>query len=109
MPRIIPIVESDGDMEAVPLLIRRTLHQNELWHREVGTPKKARNMAVFGQRAADFLRYARREKDCAAILVVLDLDDGCPAHVARQLADQVRGLHTDVPVAIVLAHREYES
>ena len=61
------------------------------------------------KRLDDFVRYAYKEKDCGAILIILDLDDGCPADEARALAEKVRKLNPRCPVAIVLAHREYET
>lgn len=47
--------------------------------------------------------------ECGAILIVQDLDDGCPLHEARHLALQIQQRQLAVPVAVVLAHREYEA
>jgi len=44
-----------------------------------------------------------------AILIALDLDDGCPKKEALQLASEIRPFNLPVPVAIVFACREYEA
>jgi hypothetical protein len=109
MPLIVPIVEGHGEVDAVPLLLRRILDQRQWWDWSVAHPKRVGNLGNLKKRLKDFIRYARLEKNCQAILILLDLDDGCPAYEARALAAQVRQLHLRCPVAIVLAHREYEA
>ena len=109
MPAIIPIVEGDGDVKAVPLLIRRLLEDYQRWEWSVGHPKKAGSIIAFSQNLSRFLHYAQAEDDCGAILVLLDLDDGCPLREATDLAEKSRLLNQPHPVAIVLAHREYEA
>lgn len=110
MPRIVPIVEGDGDIEAVPILLRYVLHEllNEnTWN--VIHPKKAHSLPALRKKLGKFLRYCEIEEDAQAILILLDLDDGCPAIEAQQLAEDIRNLSPKLPVAIVFAHREYEA
>ncbi len=110
MPKIIPIVEGEGDMRAVPILLRRVLHevfQQYTWN--VARPKKAHSLSALRKRLSDYIRYAEMERDAQAILILLDLDDGCPAIEAQQLADDIRAASPQLPVAIILAHREYEA
>lgn len=109
MPAIIPIVEGDGDVEAVPRLVERLLQDYQCWDWSVGHPKRAGSIVAFSQNLSRFLNYAQSEKDCGAILVLLDLDDGCPLIEARKLAEQIRSLHLLHPVGVVLARREYEA
>ena len=40
---------------------------------------------------------------------MLDLDDGCPTVEGPALAEELRGYRLPFPVAVVLAHREYEA
>lgn len=110
MPKIIPIVEGDGDISAVPILIRRLLAEyfNEYsW--DVGTPKRAHSLPAFRKKLGQFIQYAQSESDCGAILILLDLDDGCPKEQAQQLAIDIQKEYRQCPILIVLAHREYES
>ena len=110
MPKIVPIVEGEGDVKAVPILLRRVLHnvlQQYGW--DVAHPKKAHSLSALRKKLDKYLLYAAIEKDAQAILILLDLDDGCPAVEARQLANDIRALSPKLPVAIVLAHCEYEA
>lgn len=109
MPSIIPIVEGPGDVEAVLILIRKILEANQLWNWSVGKPKKAGSLTKLKNNLRGFLEIARVDRDCGGILILLDLDDGCPRTEALALAQAARQESLDVPTAIVLAHREYEA
>jgi len=110
MPKIFPIVEGDGDTEAVPILLRRVLHEHlEQYHWNVTHPIRAHSLAVLRKRLGDYIAYADIKEDVQAVLILLDLDDGCPAIEAKQLADSIRALSARLPVAVVLSHREYEA
>lgn len=109
MPCIIPIVEGDGDVDAVPVLLRMILEHNEQWSWSVGRPKRAGNISTLRKHLSSFLQRAQLERDCGGILILLDLDDGCPQAEARELAAQARQMNLSTPVAIVLACREYEA
>ena len=110
MPNIVPIVEGEGDIRSVPILLRRVLHevlQQYTWN--VAHPKKAHSLPTLRKRLSQYLQYASTEKDAQAILILLDLDDGCPTIEAQHLADDIQALSPQLPVAIILAHREYEA
>lgn len=70
MPAIVPIVEGDGDVEAVPVLVRTLLAQQQAWGWTVARPKKAGGLNNLRSRLADFLRYADGERDCGGILIM---------------------------------------
>lgn len=107
-PVILPIVEGHGEVEAVPLLIRRVLHEIcQRYEWEVEKPVRAGGLYSFQKRLNQYLQYAL-QGEYDAVLVLLDLEDGCPREVACHLAKQVHALSPRKPVAIVLAHREYE-
>ncbi len=110
MPKIVPIVEGDGDAKAVPVLIRRVLHDRlRLYDWEVTHPKKAHSLPTLRKKLANYLRYAAMEDEAQGVLILLDLDDGCPKEEAQRLAAEIRSQAARLPVAIVLAHREYEA
>lgn len=110
MPKIVPIVEGDGDFQAVPILLRRVLaEQLHLYTWEVARPKKANSLSALRKRLSDYIQYAQMEPDCGAILILLDLDDGCPKEQAVQLVEQIKKEYLKYPVAVVLVHREYEA
>lgn len=52
--------------------------------------------------------FARGKPDIAALLILRDEDDGCPAEIAPCIADQLRELKLPFPTAFVLLRPEYE-
>ena len=109
-PVIVPIVEGDGEVKAIPHLLRRVL--GELHGRydiRIQRPINARGKPNLLKRFGSFLEYARRDRECNAVLVLLDGDEDCPRDLAACLVQTAAGLNLGVPVAIVCAHREYEA
>lgn len=106
---IIPIVEGPGDIEAVPALLTRILQDEGHWQWYIGRAHKAHNLDTLKNGLEYFLRNAAKQKNCAAILILLDLDDGCPKEEAEKLAKEIKALNLAQPVAIVFAYREYEA
>ena len=41
MPKIVPIVEGDGEEKAVPVLLYKILHAMERWDIQIAYPKNA--------------------------------------------------------------------
>ena len=109
-PVIVPIVEGDGEVEAVPLLLRRVLRErHSRYDIRIQKPINARGKTKLLRKFGSFLEYARRDQECNAVLVLLDGDDDCPRDLATDLAQTAAGLNMGVPVAVVCAHREYEA
>ena len=109
MPKIIPIIEGQGEIEAVPTLLYKILHDLQQWQWQIGKPFRANSLGRLKKYLTSLLRKASNRKDCGAILILLDLDDGCAVDTAKQLVDEVRKLKLAQPVAIVFAVREYEA
>lgn len=110
MQRIVTIVEGDGDVQAVPILLSRLLNHygwSVNWY--VSRPIRVGNLGNLKKNLNRFLELATLEKDCSAIMILLDLDEGCPKEQSFALADAIRELQLLYPVAIVMAHREYEA
>jgi len=109
MPCIVPIVEGHGEKDAVPLLLRRILALYEKWNWSVARPIQVGNLIKLKMKLSSFIKYALKYKDCAGILILLDLDDGCPAIENKNLTELINRLYLHCPVTIVFAHREYEA
>jgi len=110
--RIVPIVEGKGEVESVPLLIRRVGAErcDPPVYPEVERPIR---IAASKLRKPDGLRRAvqlaaSRAEAGGSVLVLMDADDDCPAELAPALLQTV-GERADVSVGIVLAKREYEA
>ena len=108
-PTIVAIVEGDGELEAVPELLRRILWERLLRFDILAKkPKAAGGKPDLLKRFEKFLQYALLEP-CDAILVLLDADEECPLEQVPDLAIRAAALNLDVPVAIVYARGEYET
>jgi hypothetical protein len=106
----VPIVEGPGDVEALPVLLRRLLYERyQRYSVEVARPKKAGGSGGLVRRLEAFLQYAAKTPECGAILVLLDADDKCPKELADSLASRAKTLGLDKPTAIVCAKCEYET
>ena len=104
-----PIVEGDGDIQAVPVLLRRFVEEAGTYDIAVGKPIKLQRDKLVRQ--ADVDRVVRRAllNQCDAILVLFDSDDDCPAETAAMVRDWSTAAAGAVPCDVVLAHREYEA
>lgn len=57
----------------------------------------------------DIESAARRLQRCGCILVLVDGDDDCPKTRGPELLARARAARSDMPIGLVLAHREYEA
>lgn len=109
MRSIVTFVEGEGDESAVPILLTRILHKLGRYDWLANRTIRVGSLDKFRNRLDDFLRYVAQDPKCAAALILLDLDDGCPKQAAHELADKLRTHQLSFPVAVVFAHREYEA
>ena len=112
MTRIIPIVEGDGEVEAVPVLIRRIGEDVA----PLDPPDVLRPIRVRRQRFVkpdEVERYvnlaAIRGAADARILVLLDADNDCPAVLGPGVLERARAARSDRRIEVVVAKSEYES
>lgn len=111
-PRIACIVEGHGEVEAVPILIRRIGETLDVPARpEVLKPIRipASKLIKEGEleRAVEFA--ARKTGQEGRILVLLDCDDGCPAESGPRLLARANQARADRITSVVLAKREFEA
>ena len=106
------IVEGHGEVEAVPILIRRLAarHYPELTT-VIPTPIRIPRNKVF---KADELERAvglavRSIGRQGAIFIILDSDDDCPAELGPALLHRISQVFRNVPIAVVLAKYEFEA
>ena len=114
MRTMVPVVEGDGDADALPELLVRILQEKyERYDVAVlrGKTKvvKANGRQNLEKKLDKFLGHAQNKPECAAILVVVDADEDCPVKLARDLTQRCNKIGLRCPVQIVCAHREYES
>lgn len=110
---LVPIVEGDGEIEAVPILLRRMLASRNVWDLQIARPKNAHGCGNLTKPGGleKFVELAFRERDCAGVVVLMDADDDrdCPVTLARQFVERIEKHGIRHPLAIVFARREYEA
>jgi hypothetical protein len=111
--KVATIVEGDGEVAAVPVLLRRLAQWRtpEVFP-EVLAPIRVRRDR-FLNRDEEFQRYLRlaaaKCEDGGWILVLLDADDDCPAQLAQQVLTRAAACVTHRRVSVVFATREFEA
>lgn len=105
------VVEGHGDVEAVPIVVRRIADAIELpaviqIARPIRTPKSKLVKPGELERAVELA--ARTIGHRGAVFVLLDSDDDCPGELGPRLLGRILQ-HRDLHVSVVLAKREFES
>ena len=114
MVAIYPIVEGHGEVQAVPLLLRRIVQEIHGEYVQVLTPHRVPRGKMLAEASQDLdnaielgVRKLKRTGGKGAILVLLDADDDCPATLGPKLLKEHS--RDDAIVAVELAKREYEA
>ena len=106
------IVEGHGEVEAVPILIRRVAESfyPELLIDMLRPIRVSRNQIVKAgelERAVELA--ARKISGQGALFILLDSDEDCPALLGPELLCRALEARSDLPIAIVLAKYEFEA
>lgn len=111
MPGIAPIVEGHSEVHSVPVLLRRILYEMQVLDVQILRPFRIPRYKVVkkGQLERTMRQAINGRSGADALLVIIDSDDDCPARLAQMLLERARHTLPDYPVAVVLAHREFES
>jgi hypothetical protein len=112
LPCIASIVEGHGEIEALPVLVRRILEQQQsACFADVRRPRRIAKSLLLrpGEMERAIQSLAKEIDSKGAILVVIDSDGSAPCRRGPQLLVRARSARTDLPVAVVLAHHEWES
>lgn len=111
---IVPIVEGFGEVEAVPLLLRRIATQvSPTLVPRINPPTRVK-LGSFLNDSDYFERYVKlagakaRQAD-GLVLILLDCDDACPGTLGPLIVSKANKVCSDVPYLVVLAKREYEA
>lgn len=110
---IAAIVEGDGEVLALPILLRRLNAQFNpgLWINPLRPIRVRRDR--FLNREEEFRRHlllaAAKAGASGWILVLLDADDDCPAELGRSILDKARRHVAHCKLSVVLANREFEA
>jgi hypothetical protein len=107
---IVPIVEGIAEVESVPVLMRRLLHQWGKYQLEIEKPVRVkRNQVVKQDELERRVIMAMNRPNCRGIVVILDSDDDCPKELAPELLERAKKIAQSVPVSVILPKSELES
>jgi len=105
-----PIVEGDGEVTAVPVLLWRLIADSSAYPLGVGPPiRRPRTDLIREEGVRKAVRLARSRPNCAGILIVLDGDDDCPKDIGPQVQAWAQAEATPVPCYVVMPNREFEA
>ncbi|MGQ4517113.1 DUF4276 family protein [Streptomyces sp. DW26H14] len=110
---IASVVEGEGEISALPVLLRRLMHESEIWDADIPRPflvDRGRLVRRGGLEAA-VEAQARRvpPEHPGGVLVVIDADDDCPAALGPSLLARAEATRPDRRTAVVMANREFEA
>jgi len=113
------IVEGHGDVAALPVLLRRLAYEQDRYDVEFPKPVRCSKSEIVteeGHVRADRLKRRVRQAlikldrmDRGAVLLLLDADDQCPKVMAPRIQQEACLVSAPVPLAVVLANREFEA
>lgn len=112
---VAPIVEGHGEVEAVPVLLRRIaakvaptaeLRLNHALRVKVNS---FRNDADYFRRYVELAARKARAWPKSCVLILIDSEDDCPHDLGPQILNRAKCLRPDVEFAVILAYREYET
>ena len=111
MPHIVPIVEGHGEVDAVPVLLRRIATELGAPGLTIGRPIRCPRQLISKDyelgRVVDLA--ARRVEAPGPVLILLDADADCPALLGPELQRRATEKRPDATIRVVLAKREYEA
>ena len=113
MMAVASIVEGDGEVAALPVLLRRLGQwRGTRGHVDVLPPIRVRKDR-FLNRPEEFSRHlklaAEKCKESGWVLILFDADDDCPAEKGAAVLRAAQAIIPYRRVAVVLANREYEA
>ena len=84
MPKIVPIVEGFGEVDAVPALLWKLLAEMGRYDIQIEAAQNAhgcRNLTVPGG-VEKFVANAWTKRDCGAVLILMDAEEQCAMQLA---------------------------
>lgn len=111
--QIASIVEGDGEVQALPVLLRRLAAMIDPAvaveaHPPIRLPRTKVHVLDAYERCIE-LASRRVAGNAGGVLVLLDVDDDCAATLGAELCCRAEAQRPDVHVAVVLAVRELEA
>lgn len=105
--RFVSIVEGKGELEAVPVLIRRILAEINIHDVAIPEPVRIRRDKLLKDSDHELLRavrfaIAKLEGNPGTILILIDSEGNCAVDISRELRDRAHAIRSDLPVQVVV-------
>ncbi|MFW6162790.1 MAG: DUF4276 family protein [Planctomycetota bacterium] len=107
---VVSIVEGHSEQQSVPVLLRRLQARLGTYQVRIARPFRVKRNRVVreGELERAVTQALRSRENTGALLLLLDADDDCPVRLGQSLLARCRAC-TGLPVAVVLANREFEA
>jgi hypothetical protein len=112
LPRIVSIVEGHGEVEAVPILVRRIVAEAAKGqYVDIAPPIRIKRQKFLkeGELERAIELAARQTTPHDGILILLDADDDCPGQLAQRILARAAVARPDRRVRVVFPKRMYEA
>ena len=106
------IVEGHGEVQALPLLLRRIAAEVDPGvHLVVPPPYRVNRSGLLRPGTLEGVARIQGDRVTAAggVLLLIDADDDCPAELGPELLARIMKAQPDLRAAMVLANREFEA
>jgi hypothetical protein len=108
--KLFPIVEGHGEVEAVPVLLRRLVAEADCQNVGVGRPIRRTQSQLRSKEGIQAgVKLALLQPECAAVVILFDGEDDCPKELAATVRAWAREAAAGKPCDVVVAYREYET
>ncbi|MEV4093232.1 DUF4276 family protein [Streptosporangium saharense] len=108
---IASIVEGDGEVSALPVLLRRIAGALSCWDVRIPPPRRVPRSRLVARGGVEnaVLQASYQLTGAGGILLLIDSDDDCPATLGPELLRRAREARGDREISVVLACREFEA
>lgn len=106
--RIASVVEGHGEVQALPVLLRRIADERGVFDRDIRTPHRIGRPHMTGQKVASAVRIQRAVVgDDGIVIVLYDSDDDDPATAVATTREHLA--ESSCEALVLVAVREYEA
>ncbi|HIE0525161.1 DUF4276 family protein [Stenotrophomonas sp. SM006] len=113
MTKISAIVEGDGEVVALPIILRKIAEWRQHYdHVDIPQPIRVRRDRFLNKQEEFSRHIGLASKKCGAdgwILVVLDADDDCPKELGPKTLARAKLIAPNHYISVVLVKREFEA
>jgi hypothetical protein len=106
------IVEGDGDVAALPVLLRRIAAETDVAialdsPRPIRVPRD--KIVKSDELEHRVVLAVQKSEGLGGVLILIDADTDCPSEMGPKLLARARIVRSNVPIAVVLAKHEFET